>query len=285
MSQTSANLFVPSAYSVWTAAFGATPPTTPTAVPSASYYEVGLLSDQGITEGRNINENKIYDMIGRLLRIARNQEERPFTFEALESNRVVSELRYPNTTQSSTSGTPEVQSLAVTATGGTFTLSGGYGGAGTTAPITAPTTSGALQTAIRTLPGLGAVTVAGASSPYAVTFPAGLGNVNQLTADNTNATGGTVTPSTTTPGVAPINTRNVGSGTGQNLRSWLIYLTDGNKHKLFVINNGEATQSGTIAATGNAAAVAQFTLQPYADSNGNFFTVIDDDPAQNTTYA
>lgn len=284
MAQASTNLFVPASYSVWTALQGATAPTTPTGVPSASYYEVGLLSDAGISEGRNINENKIYDMIGRLLRTARNQEERPFTFEALESNRVVSELRYPGSTQTSTAGTAEVQALTQTATGGTFTLTGGYGGVGTTSPITAPATNTTLQTAVRTLPGFSAVTVTG-TSPFPVTFPASLGNVNQLTADNTLATGGTVTPSTTTPGVAPINTRPVGSGTAQNLRSWLIYLSDGSKHKLFVINNGEAVQSGTVAATGNAAAIAQFTLTPYLDSNGVFFTVIDDDPAQNTTYA
>lgn len=286
MTKNSAALFVPSAYSVWSALFGTTPPTSPTAAPGAGWYEVGFLSDQGITEGRNINENKIYDMVGQLLAIARNQEERPFTFQALEDNRVVRELRYPGSTLTTGSGTSEVQSLAVTATGGTFTLTGGYGSTGTTTAITVSgLSSSALQTAIRTLPGLSAVTVSG-SGPYAVTYPSTLGDVSQLTADNSLATGGTVTPSTTTPGVAPINTRVVGAGTRQNLRAWLIYADNGRVHKLFSLTNGEATQSGTIGMTGNGASVSEFSLQPYPDATtGAFFTLIDDDPAQNVSYS
>jgi hypothetical protein len=107
-----------------------------------------------------------------------------------------------------------------------------------------------------------------------------------MTADATLATGGTVTVSTTTPGVAPVNSRVVGSGTGQNLRGWLIYVTKGSVHKLFVISNGEATQTGTVGYTGNGAAVSEFSLQPYPDvTTGAFFTLLDDDPAQNVTYA
>jgi hypothetical protein len=286
MSKTASKLFIPAAYSVWTGPFGTTAPTSPIVAPSASWYEVGYLSDQGITEGRNINENKIYDMVGQLLAIARNQEERPFTFQALEDNRVVRELRYPGSVLTTGSGTAEVQSLAVTATGGTFTLTGGYGSSGTTTAITVSgLSSSALQTAIRTLPGFTAATVSG-SGPYTVTFPATLGDVAQLTADNTLATGGTVTPSTTTPGVAPINSRVVGAGTRQNLRSWLIYADNGRVHKLFSITNGEATQSGTIGMTGNGASVSEFSLQPYPDpTTGAFFTLIDDDPAQNVSYS
>jgi cytoskeletal protein RodZ len=285
MSKTVANTFAPSSYSVWTAPLGSTPPTSPTAAPSASFYEVGYISDAGITEGRNVNQTKIYDLVGQLLRTIRNQEERPFTFSAVEDNRVVRELRYPGSVLTNAAGTAEVQSIAQTATGGTFTLTGGFGGTGTTSAITAPATSSTLQTAIRTLPGFGGVTVSGGASPFTVTFPASLGNVNQISADNTLATGGTVTPTTTTPGVAGVNTRVVGSGTGQNLRCWLIYAADGAKTDLIVINNGEATATGTVALSGNALKVTQFELQCYPDSNGAFFTVLDNDSAQAITYA
>lgn len=292
MSKTAPNLFIPSAYSVWTAAFGTSAPTTPTATPSASWYEVGYLSDQGITEGRNINESKIYDLVGQLLATARNQEERPFTFQAMEDNRVVRELRYPGSTQSTGAGTAEVQTATITGTptGGTFTLTGGYGTKATTSALAYNATGATVQTAVQALPGLSAATVAGsAGGPYTVTYPASLGNVDPLTVDASLLTGGTspgVTIATTTPGVAPVNTRVVGSGTGQNLRAWLVYIAKGSKHKLFVISNGEATQTGTVGYTGTGAAVSEFTLQPYPDpTTGAFFTLLDDDPAQNVTYS
>lgn len=292
MSKTASKLFIPSSYSVWTAPFGTTAPTSPTATPSASWYEVGYLSDQGITEGRNINENKIYDMIGQLLAIARNQEERPFTFQALEDNRVVRELRYPGSTQSTGAGTSEVQTVTITGvpTGGTFTLTGGYGAKATTSALPYNAASSAVQTAVQGLPGFSGATVTGsAGGPYTVTFPASLGNVDQMTADATLLTGGTtpgVTVATTTPGVAPVNTRVVGSGTGQNLRSWLVYMSNGRVRKLFVISNGEATQTGAVGYTGTGASVSEFSLQPFPDpSTGAFFTLLDDDPAQNVTYA
>lgn len=290
MSKTATNVFIPSSYSVWTAPLGTAAPTTPTATPSASWYEVGFLSDQGITEGRDINETDIYDMVGALLAVARNQEKRPFTFEGLEDNRVVRELRYPGSTFSSSGGTAEVQTATVTGTptGGTFTLTGGVGGTGTTTAIAYNATSATVQTAVQALPGLSAATVAGsAGGPYTITYPATLGDVPQLTANSSALTGGSspaVNVATTTPGTSPVNTRNVGSGTGQNLRAFLIYISKGSKHKLFVINNGEATQSGTVGYTGSGAAVSQFTLQPFLDSNGNFFQLLDDDPAQNASY-
>jgi hypothetical protein len=120
MSKNAANLWSPSAYALWTAPFGTTLPTTLLANPGAAWYEIGVLSDAGIAETRNVNENKIYDMVGQLQRIIRNQEERPFTFTALEDNRAVRELRYPGSTLATAAGTAEVQSLTVTATGGTI---------------------------------------------------------------------------------------------------------------------------------------------------------------------
>jgi len=295
MAKSASNLFSPSAYAVWTAPLGTTVPltvpTTPGTSPGAGWYEVGVLSDQGITEDRNVNETKIFDLIGQLQRIIRNQEERPITFEALEDNRVVRELRYPGSTVSSTSGTPEVQTVTITGvpTGGTFTLRGGSGGVATTSALAFNAASAAVQTAVQALPGFSAVTVTGsAGGPFTVTFPAALGNVDALIADATGLTGGTtpgVTVATTTPGVPPTNTRPVGSGTGQNRRCWLVYAADGVKAKGFALGNGEAVHTGTVGITGNGVSVAQFTLNPYPDSNQNFFTLIDNDSAQSVAYS
>lgn len=105
--------------------------------------------------------------------------------------------------QAAPSGTAEVQTATITGgpAGGTFTLT--YDG-NTTSALAFNATGATVQTALRLLPGLSAVTVAGAAGgPYVVTFPASLGDVNALTATG-SFTGGT-TPAiavvTTTPGV------------------------------------------------------------------------------------
>jgi hypothetical protein len=286
MAKNAANLWSPSAYALWTAPFGTTLPTTLLANPGNAWYEIGVLSDAGIAETRNVNENKIYDMVGQLQRIIRNQEERPFTFTALEDNRAVRELRYPGSTLTTVAGTAEVQSLTVTATGGTIQLSGGYGGVtGTTSGITVSGLSAtALQTAIRTLPGYSTVTVSGAG-PYTITFPASEGDVAALTVDTSAATGGSATVSTTTPGVASTNSRAVGSGTGRNNRAWYAYATDGLKAQAFVFANAEAVQSGTVGLTSSGVKASDFTLNPYPDGNGNFFYLLDNDAAQSVAFA
>lgn len=290
MSKTAPNIFIPSNYSVWTAPLGTTPPTlaefldgTNPFYESAPFYEMGYLSDQGVTEGHDINETDIYDLVGQLVAVARNQEKRPFTFEALEDNRIVRELRYPFSTFSSSGGTSTVQTVTIsgTPTGGTFDLGPASGNAYNA-------TTAALATALNTAFDVTGITVTGTpGSSYVVTFPASMGAVAQMSATG-HFTGGT-TPSIsvalTTPGTAPQNTRAVGSGTGQNLRVFLVYVAKGGKHKLFVIKNGEATQAGTVGYTGNGAAVSQFTLQPFADADGDFFQLLDDDPAQNESYS
>lgn len=107
-----------------------------------------------------------------------------------------------------TTGTGEVQSVTVTATGGTFTLS--FGGSTTTAlAFNAPAAD--VQAALQALPSIGAgnVTVTGGpggTAAYTVTFPAAMGDVAQMTANGAALTGTTVSiaVTTTTQGVAPV---------------------------------------------------------------------------------
>jgi hypothetical protein len=276
-------------YAVRTAPFGTTLPTDLTAS-LASFFDAGLLSDAGITEAHNLNETDIYDLSGQLIRVVRNQEQRPFTFEGIESNGVVQGLLYPGTTLSTTGATAEVQTLTITGapTGGTFTLT--VPGFGTTAPLTAgasvPTTA-AVASALTTLVG-GTVTVTGTpGSSYICTFPASLGNIAQMTvaASLTGGTTPTASVATTTPGVSGVNTRPVGAGTGRNLRAWVIDLFDGTIQKRITMANGEAVQSGTVTYNGSGIAIYQFTLQPYADASGNFMYVLDNDSASASTFA
>jgi hypothetical protein len=105
-----------------------------------------------------------------------------------------------------TPGTSEVQTVTITGgpTGGTFTLT--YSGQ-TTASIAYDASAADVQSALEALPNLapGDVTVTG-TGPYTVTFRAALGDVDQMTADGSELTGGAdpdVVVATTTPGVAP----------------------------------------------------------------------------------
>ena len=276
-------------YAVYVGGSGVSAPTTFTldsngnVDPPAGFAEVGLLSDNGITEGHNLNETKIYDMSGALIRIARNQEERPFTFEALEDNREVRSLLYPGSSVTTTGGTAEVQTVTIsgTPTGGTFTIS--VGNWGTTTPLAYNATSATVQTALRNATGLDIAVTGSAGGPYTVTYPVAAGDVSDATADGSALTGGTspaAAVTITTPGVTGINSTGVGSGTGRNLRPFFIVLKDGGVNKCIAINSGEAAQTGTVGYTGNGAAVYQFTVQPYKDANGHFFTILDNDPAQ-----
>jgi len=110
-------------------------------------------------------------------------------------------------------GTAEVQSLTVDATGGDFTVTFG----GDTTGALAFNISGAnFTTAMEGLtsvePGDVVVTGgpgdSGGTTPYVLTWNAGLGNVAQITANGAGLTGGgsTATPGTTTPGSAPVVT-------------------------------------------------------------------------------
>jgi hypothetical protein len=269
-------------YSVWTALTSvAAPNTLPPANPGIGWYDVGLLSDAGITEGHTYNENKAYDLSGGLLRIVRNQEERPWTFECVQDDAVTSGLMYPGATVSTTGATAEVQTITI----------GGAPTGGTTGPIrlagypdapaqTYNVTTAALQAALRLAWNL-AVTVTGtAGTSYVVTFPAGLGNAPLIAFPAPALTGGagTITAVETTPGVQGVNTRNVGTGIGANIRQFAIDLKDGNLVKRVLMANAEAVWTGTVTYGSNIK-ISQFSLQPYKDSNGNFYTILDNDPA------
>jgi hypothetical protein len=112
-------------------------------------------------------------------------------------------------TPGSTVGTNEVQTLTITGSpsGGTYLLV--YDGQ-TTQPIAYNATAAAVQAALEALRniGVGNVLCGGGphpGTPVTVTFQAALGgrNVSQMTAISTGLTpSGTVTPTTTTPGVA-----------------------------------------------------------------------------------
>jgi hypothetical protein len=272
------------AYAVWTAPLNTAGPTDLT-TPVPNFYEVGLLDDSGITENRSVNDNLVYDMSGALVRDIRNQEQRQFTFSALERNAVTFGLMYSNSALTTAGGTASVQTATIsgTPTGGTFTLflNGVSSGA---QPYNV--TAAALQTALRAAWGI-AVTVTLSSNVYTITFPVAEGAASQITA-TAAFTGGT-TPSVataiTTPGVQGVNTRTVGSGTAANRRAFVVDTVDGSLKQRFVINNGEAVQSGAVSYTGSGLAVYQFQLSTYLDSNNLYYSIIDNDSAMGQSFA
>lgn len=98
-------------------------------------------------------------------------------------------------------GTDAVQTLTVTATGGDAKLS--FDGFRTTA-LVFNASAGAIQTALRALPNIGAtgVTITG-TGPFVITFGGTLGRkaVPLITVVDSTLTGGTWTIANTTPGV------------------------------------------------------------------------------------
>lgn len=92
--------------------------------------------------------------------------------------------------------TAEVQTVTITATGGTLTYS--FNGLVSPAQAYNATTS-ALATALSTAWGI-TVAVTGTASAPIITFPAGLGNVATVVLGTSLLTGGSATIATTTPG-------------------------------------------------------------------------------------
>jgi hypothetical protein len=216
------------------------------------FFELGLIGPDGINEGHTYNENKIYDMAGALVRIARNQEERPFGFSALEENAVVAGLKYPGTTVSTTS-TGEQQTITIvgTPTGGTFDATLPNFGAAIDIPHNISLL--ALEALLEEAFGVEVAVTGTPGASYVVDFGDAAADVPQMVVDGTGLTGGTTphaTVATGTPGVQGINTRHVGSGTGRNLRPFLILVADGDVHKMFVVYSGRGVR--LTALTGQA---------------------------------
>src|SRR4051812_47454630 len=178
--------FAPSDYAVSTAPQSAALPTGLATSSSAlnlpvGWYDIGYLSDAGITEAHGYNENKAYDMAGALLRVLRNQEERTWTFECVENDAVVHGLMFPGSVVTTTGATAEVQTITISGTpaGGTFTPA--LSGYPAVPAQTYNVTTAALQAALIAAWDL-AVTVTGtAGTSYVVTFPTGAGNIAQMT--------------------------------------------------------------------------------------------------------
>jgi hypothetical protein len=287
------NAFAPSDYAVSTAAQTATLPTGLATSSSAlnlpvGWFDIGYLSDAGISEAHAYNETKVFDMAGALLRILRNQEERTWTFECVENDAVVAGLMYPGSTVTTTGGTSEVQTVTITGApaGGTFTLT--LPGYGTLPPQVFNVTTAALTAAILAAWDI-TVTVTGtAGTSYVVTFPAAEGNVAQMTATG-NFTGGTtptISVATTTPGVTGVNSRVVGRGIARNLRYFCVDLFDGAVSERYLVTQGEAVWTGSVTYSGSALKIAQFTLNTYFDSSVNgFYTKLDNNGASGLTFA
>jgi hypothetical protein len=105
------------------------------------------------------------------------------------------------TSAAPSNGTDEVQTLTVTASGGTYRLSfEGFW----TAPLAVGSAAAAIQAALTALPSVGAggIAVTGAG-PFTLTFGGNLARkaVSTIGVDASQATGGTVTVVETTPGV------------------------------------------------------------------------------------
>jgi hypothetical protein len=108
-------------------------------------------------------------------------------------------------------GVDEVQSLASTATGGTFALTFTNpltGVSAKTAPIAFNASAATIQAALRALSNMPTAGVVGAGGPLptavTLTFAGDLSGIDVpiVVADNALATGGTAVPSTTTAGVS-----------------------------------------------------------------------------------
>lgn len=294
MPKSVSNSFSPSDYVISTAPQTAALPTglaTSSSVTNlpTGWYDVGYLSDAGVTEAHTYNENKIFDMAGALLRIIRNQEERTWTFECVENDAVVHGLMY-GTTATTTGGTGEVQTITITGTptAGTFTISlPGY----PTYTAAYNVTTAALATALSSLWDMTIAVSGTPSTSYVITFPAGEGNAPTLQVNASNFTPNTVTAAvtTTTPGVQGVNTRYVGRAIARNLRYFCIDLFDGAVSQRYLITQGEALWTGTATYSGSALKIAQFTLNTYFDPSvgpaGAFYTDLNNNPADALSYA
>lgn len=272
---------------VWTSPIGGgTAPTSP--LPAAigtGWYDLGWLSDNGVTAALAQQETKKYGWQGGgIIRVLRSQFEKTFAIECEEENAVTCGLYYPGTTVTTTGATAEVQTIAITGTptAGTFAVTlPGYG----TATMLYNETLATFATKFAAATGVNIANPTGTpSTSYVVTFPVGLGNVPQMTVNITSDTGATAGAVTTgTAGVTGVNTRPVTAFSGQNLRQFAIDLVDGSGatavHRRLYIPNGEAEPTGSVVFKGSDTTVYQFTINTYPDSSGAYYYDINDNDA------
>jgi hypothetical protein len=284
--------FAPSDYAVSTAPQSAALPTGLATSPTAlnlptGWFDIGYLSDAGVGESHNYNETKIFDMAGALLRVLRNQEERPWTFECVENDAIVHGLMYPGSVVNTTGATAEVQTITITGspTGGTFTPN--LAGFPAVPAQDHDVATADLEAALQAAWGIDVAVSGTAGSSYVVTFPTAAGNVPQMTvaADLTGGTDPAASVATTTPGVTGVNSRVVGRGLARNLRYFCIDLFDGSLTERYLITQGEAVWTGSVTYSGTALKIAQFTLNTFFDNaTGGYYTKLDNSPASAITF-
>lgn len=85
-------------YTVAVGPTGTTLPTDTTTALDAALVDVGYVSSDGFTKGRQENVSEVFDAAGTLVRTFRSQASRTFTFTALESNATVKALEEPGAT-------------------------------------------------------------------------------------------------------------------------------------------------------------------------------------------
>jgi hypothetical protein len=262
---------LPSKTAIWT-------PGTP----PAGFYDLGWLTDTGLSENETYNETKKYGWQGgTLLRVLRNQAELVYQFEAAEENAVTVGLLRPNSPTTTSGETDEVQTVTIsgTPTGGTFPLTlPGYGSYSAAYNVS----TAALQTALRAAFGIPGLTVTGtAGTSYVVTF-VGAGNVPTMLTDGSALTGGSspnAAVAVTTPGVNGVNSRDLKPYTGRNLRYWVVDLVDGSVWKRKVLTNAEAVRNGAQTYKADDDVIYPFTLNCYLDSNSVWGYEMDNNPA------
>src|SRR5690606_5525242 len=99
---------------VYVADLSTTAPTDVSAAWPAGWEPIGLLSEDGMTEGRDETQTDHYAWGGVLVRTTRARHKRTFTITALEDNPAVFDLVNPGSTAETTTG---VTTREVTAPG------------------------------------------------------------------------------------------------------------------------------------------------------------------------
>ena len=88
----------------YVAPVGTTAPTDLTTAWPAAYKALGLVSEDGLTIGRDQDTDPKYDSYGSVVRVVKGNETRTFTLTVLEDNAVLFDLLNPGSTAATTTG-------------------------------------------------------------------------------------------------------------------------------------------------------------------------------------